>query len=123
MDDAHRPDHRRPLRRGRGRRAVALLLCLTAAGTLSACGGEVAESLEGVQDAQERVDEVQRDVDRVTDAIRDPAGAIDREVDRATEDLERRVDEVTGVVTDPAGALRDRADEALEDVISPEDQP
>jgi len=55
--------------------AIALL----AAGALAGCGGEVDR-------ANDAIDRTQEQVDRAREAIEDPAGAAQREADRALED-------------------------------------
>jgi hypothetical protein len=61
------------------RTPIALLLACALAAGAAGCGDEVA-------DAQRQVDEVQRQVDRATDAVQDPAGAVEREADRVLDD-------------------------------------
>jgi vacuolar-type H+-ATPase subunit H len=70
------------------------VLALLASGLLAGCGDEVGQVNDAIDGAQERVDEAQRDADRIKDAAEDPVGT-----------------------------ARDEADRALEDAVTPEDQP
>ena len=59
-------------------RPLAVLAAAVIALGAVGCGDEITE-------AQDRVDEVQRNVDRATDAIQDPAGALEREAQEAVD--------------------------------------
>ncbi len=72
----------------------SLTLALLATGLMAGCGDEIDNANDAIDRTQERVDDAQRNAERVEDAVKDPVGAAERE-----------------------------ADKALEDAISPEDQP
>lgn len=65
------------------RRLAALAPVLLSTLAIAGCGDD---GVEGLQDAQDRVDQLQENVDRVQDAVQDPVGAAQEEAERAIED-------------------------------------